>query len=336
MHARSLDARSQPRPDSFLFARGINLSGAAFNPDRLPGIHGTDYIYPGAGYLDYYKRRGFDVVRLPFLWERLQSALFAELDRPELDRIRKVVAAARARNVKLILSPHNYGRYRLDGQAMLIGTVRVPREAFADFWRRLAAQFRGESAILAFGLMNEPHDMSGLWKSAAQSGLYAIRSVDPNRLVLVPGDAWSEAVTWRERNEDLLLNDPAGKVVYEAHQYFDADHTGTHKSNFRPATIDPALGIDRIRPFAAWLQDHKAQGAITEFGVPNDDPLWLEPVDRLLTWLARKNIPWAYWAGGPWWGDYPLSVEPKNGTDLPIMSVLTRERTRDVGSRLAQ
>jgi endoglucanase len=332
----AVDARSQARLDPFPFARGINLSGAAFNPDRLPGIHGTDYIYPGPNYLDYYKRRGFGVVRLPFLWERLQRTLFAELDRSELDRMEQVVAAARARNMKLILSPHNYGRYRLDGQAFLIGTPRVPREAFADFWRRLATQFKGETAIWAFGLMNEPHDMNGSWKAVAQSGLDAIRSADANRLVLVPGDAWSEAARWRQHNEDLVLTDPAGGIAYEAHQYFDADHTGTYKARSGPRRIDPELGIDRIRPFAAWLHDHKVRGVITEFGVPNDDPLWSEPLDRLLTWLAQKAIPWVYWAGGPWWGDYPLSIEPKNGTDLPIMSILTRKRTKDVRSQFAE
>jgi hypothetical protein len=107
------------------FARGINLSGAAFNAGRRPGIHGTDYIYPSASYLDYYKKRGFEVVRLPFLWERLQGTLFGELNRSELDLIKKFVSAARERNMKVILSPHNYGRYAVDGEEVLVGTRRV-------------------------------------------------------------------------------------------------------------------------------------------------------------------------------------------------------------------
>jgi endoglucanase len=41
--------------------------------------------------------------------------------------------------------------------------------------------------------------------------------------------------------------------------------------------------------------------------------------------LAHEDIPWVYWAGGPWWGNYRLSAEPKKGIDAPIMSVLTKQ-----------
>jgi hypothetical protein len=41
--------------------------------------------------------------------------------------------------------------------------------------------------------MNEPHDMNGAWRKAAQAGLDAIRSIGPQRLVLVPGDHWTGA-----------------------------------------------------------------------------------------------------------------------------------------------
>ena len=47
--------------------------------------------------------------------------------------------------------------------------------------------------------------------------------------MLVPGDQWSEAYNWRQYNNDFLLDDPASRIMYEAHQYFDADHTGTYK-----------------------------------------------------------------------------------------------------------
>ncbi len=207
-----------------LFARGINLASAEFNDERSPGIYGKDYIYPSPDDLDYYARKGFTVVRLPYRWERLQHALFARLDESELDRINTVVTAAHARNMRVILSPHNFGRYRLNGKATLIGTGDVPIKAFADFSNKIAAAFAANEGVYALSLMNEPHDSNGMWKQVAQAGLDAIRKADPNRLVLAPGDQWSEASKWPRFNDDFLLDDPSSRIMYEAHQYFDADH----------------------------------------------------------------------------------------------------------------
>jgi endoglucanase len=306
--------------------RGMNLAGADFNPDKSSAVYGTDYIYPSAEELDYYKNHGFDVVRLPFRWERLQRTLNGELDRAELERIKGFIAAARERSMKVIVSPHNFGRYPTAGKDAPIGSPEVPIEAFADFWRRLAAEFAGDPAVYGFSLMNEPHDSRGLWKTTAQAGLDAIRRSDPDRLVLAPGDQWSGAWSWRRFNDDFLLDDPTGNLIYEAHQYFDVNHSGTYKLGYALSGAYPDLGVDLVRPFADWLREHRVSGIITEFGVPNDDPRWLELVDRLLTYLAAEDIPWVYWAGGPWWGNYPLSAEPRNGVDAPIMAILAKDR----------
>ena len=305
-------------------ARGINLSSGELKPERKKAIYGKDYVYPPPQELDYYACKGFAVVRLPYRWERLQPALFGKLDPVELERIENFVDAARARGMRVILSPHNFGRYFLDGNETLIGTAGVPIEAFADFSRKVAAAFAGNEAVYALSLMNEPHDSQGLWKQAAQAGLDAIRTVDRNRLVLAPGDQWSGAWSWRRYNDDFLLEDPADHLMYEAHQYFDLDHSGTYKVGYTLNGASPDRGVEWVRPFAEWLKLHQVRGIITEFGVPGDDPRWLELTRRLLAYLARENIPWTYWAGGPWWGNYALSAEPKNGVDAPIMSVLTK------------
>jgi endoglucanase len=310
------------------FARGINLSSAQINPHRVPGVYGRDFIYPSPQELDYYASKGFEVVRLPFRWERLQPMLFGRFDDTELGRIRTFVAAARTRNMRVILSPHNFGRYILDGNETLVGTAGVPIAAFADFMRGLAAAFTGDDAIYGLSLMNEPHDSQGLWKRTAQAGLDAIRSADRERLVLAPGDQWSEAFRWHRYNDDFLLDDIGNHLIYEAHQYFDIDHTGTYKAGYSANRASPDRGVAWVSPFVEWLEQHKLQGIITEFGVPNDDPRWLALADQLLALLARKNIPWTYWAGGPWWGDYPLSAEPDNGIDAPIMQVLTKRYPR--------
>ena len=107
-------------------------------------------------------------------------------------------------------------------------------------------------------------------------------------------------------------------------QYFDLDHSGFYKFDYARNGASPDRGVELVHPFAIWLKQHHVRGILTEFGVPNDDPRWLELTQRLLVYLAHEEIPWIYWAGGPWWGNYRLSAEPKKGIDAPIMSVLTR------------
>jgi endoglucanase len=314
-----------PPLNNTTFARGINLSGAEYNGEHSPGVYGRDYIYPSQEELDYYASKGFTVVRLPYCWERLQPSLFGELDGSELGRINDFVTAAHARNMRVILSPHNYGRYRVAGKEIPIGTASVPVEAFADFSNKVATAFAGNASVYALSLMNEPHDSNGLWKQIAQAGLNAIRKADPERLVLAPGDQWSGAWSWKKFNNDFLLDDPAGRTMYEAHQYFDLDHSGTYKLGYSLNGATPDRGVEWAHPFAEWLKQHGQRGIITEFGVPNNDARWLELVQKLLAYLAEERIPWTYWAGGPWWGNYPLSAEPKNGVDAPIMATLTKD-----------
>lgn len=308
---------------NILFSRGINFPSAAFNDERIPGRYGQDYIYPSANDLDYYARKGFAVLRLPYLWERLQHSLFDPLDIAELDRIKQVIVAARALKMQVILSPHNFGRYHINGKPTLIGTEGVSVGSFADFSYKIAAAFAGDDAIYGLSLMNEPHDSQGMWKQTAQAGLDAIRRADPDRLVLAPGDHWSSAYSWHQYNEDFLLHDPSFRVMYEAHQYFDADRTGTYKLGYSLGGATQNRGVEWTSPFVEWLKEHRQRGIITEFGVPNSDPRWGVLLRHLLVYLARNKIPWTYWAGGPWLANYKLSVAPKNGTDVSTMAVLT-------------
>jgi endoglucanase len=306
--------------------RGVNLAGAEFGTGNLPGVHGRDYIYPTASELDYYKSKGLTLIRLPFPWERLQRSLYAPLDSTELGYLDAVVAAARGRGMQLILDPHNYGRYRIAGVDHVIGSEAVPNAAFADFWRRLAGHYADEPAIWAYGLMNEPHDMDGHWPAAAQAGVEGIRAVDRSHAILVPGDGWSGAWSWQQHNADLAVVDPVDNLIYEAHQYFDRDKSGTYRGSYDEEGAYPTVGVDRLKPFVDWLRARGARGFVGEYGVPGDDPRWLTVLDKTLAYMDRQGLGGAYWAGGPWWGDYPLSVEPRDGQDRPQMAVLTKHR----------
>src|SRR5437763_16490513 len=101
---------------------------------NVPGVYGTDYTYPTHAEIDYSASKGLSVIRLPFLWERLQRAEYGSLDATELGRLDDVVNYATGNGLKIEIEPHDYG-YCFGA---LIGSVQTPSSAFADFWGKLA------------------------------------------------------------------------------------------------------------------------------------------------------------------------------------------------------
>jgi endoglucanase len=320
------------------FRGGVSLAGGEFAVERAdfsnrnPGAYGQAYQYPQRYTIDYFTALGLGLLRVPFRWERLQPRLFTPLDSVELDRLREVVRFAREAGAAIVLDLHNYGRYRLAqgnrARTLIIdenvdGMVPVPREAFADFWRRLAGEFATESTVVGLGLMNEPHDMkSSDWQGISQAAVNAVREVNRNAHVIVSGDGWASAARFEEMNGPRAwIRDPAERVVYEAHCYFDADGSGKYALSYADELrADPQLalrGVLRLREFAAWCRRNNVPGFLGEFGIPGADAGWRDVLSATLSELAAARISACYWAAGEWWNDYPLSIQPRDNMREP-------------------
>jgi Ca2+-binding RTX toxin-like protein len=299
---------------------GINLSGAEFG--GAGKRYGYDYIYPSANDLDFYASKGVELIRLPFKWERMQTSLGGELSAAELGHMKTFLAEAEARGMKVIIDVHNYGRY---GNAV-IGTDALPIETFADFWKKLAVELKDQKAVIGYDLMNEPHDMPShdVWPRAAQAAVDAIRTVDMQTTIYVEGQNWAGATDWVRSNGNLHIKDPADKIVYEAHLYFDRDKSGTYKNSYDKDGAYPDIGVDRVQGFLDWLDTHNYKGFIGEFAVPNNDPRWLTVLDNFLAELDARGVDAAYWGAGSWWGDYPMALRAKDGSANPQLDVLEK------------
>lgn len=299
---------------------GINLSGAEFGD--IGARYGWGYIYPDNGSLDYFKANGVTLIRLPVRWERLQPIAMGALDEDELGRLRDMLDRADARGLKLIVDLHNYGRFGSDA----LGSAALPSAALADFWKKIAIRLSSHRALVGYGLMNEPHDMPSAtaWPTAAQLAVDAIRTVDGAKRIYVAGDGWSSAQSWEATNGKLAIKDPADNFRYEAHQYFDANNTGTYQNSYDTDGTYASIGADRLQSFIAFLKRTGAKGFIGEYGAPADDPRYLTVLDTFLRTATAAGIDTAYWSAGPWWGGYKLSVQPEGSTDKPQMAVLRR------------
>lgn len=324
--------------------RGVNLAGAEFGTASydgngvpipiLPGTSGTNYIYPNQNEVDYYLSKGMNTFRLPFRWERLQPNLATgTFDSAQLGYLTDFVNQATAKGAYVILDPHNYGTYVINGTAYGIGSQQVSVEAYASFWAQLSGVFRNNDRVL-FGLMNEPAGTPVIstetWFSAAQAAVTAIR--DPakgnaHNKILVPGNyytgawSWSSGIGRGNANSTVMgaLVDPDDNFLFEVHQYLDANYSGTSPT----IAHNP---IETLAAFTEWLRTTGNRGFLGEFAVA-EGTAQETAVTEMLTYLeAPENAGlwegWTWWAGGPWWGDYMFSLEPDNGTDAPQMTYL--------------
>ena len=301
---------------------GVNLSGAGFGPSVVPGKHGTNYTYPAESYYKKYSDLGMPLVRLPFLWERIQPKLNSPLNAEEFARLKQSLDFAQKHNVKVILDLHNYYRY----YGKLIGSKEVPISSFAAVWKQIVLQVVNHPAVEGYGLMNEPHSTNGLWPQAALAAAQAIRTVDSKRWIYVAGDRWSSAFHWPHYNTQLVSNpwmrDPKNNLVYEAHMYVDKDFSGNYFD--KTEQFDPMVGVNRVKPFVDWLKQHKLRGYIGEHGVPDFSPSAIVATDNLLAYLRQNCIPSTYWAAGPWWGEYAMSLDVSSGKYRPQLPVLQK------------
>lgn len=322
---------SKPEPMTNIVPFGVNLAGAEFG-STFPGTYGADYRYPTLAELDYFKSKGLKLIRLPFKWERIQTILGGPLNKEELDRIVSFVDAARDKGLWVILDLHNYGRRNINSVTHIIGSEAVSVNDVKNVWAEIADTFKSKQNIWGYGIMNEPHSMLNTpsWFDIAQEIIKGIRSKDQSTSIIVGGDSWSSADRWVKSSDNLKnLIDPSDKLIFEAHVYFDNNASGVYKGSYDVEKATPNIGVERVSKFVNWLKDNNLKGFIGEYGIPNDDARWLIVLDNFLNYLRSNCVNGTYWAAGPSWGSYRLSVEPQGGVDKSQMKILEKYKGLD-------
>lgn len=298
--------------------RGVNLAGGEFG-SAIPGTDGVDYKFPNNGEIDYFVGKGMNTFRFGFLWERLQPKANGEFVDAYIKQIDGLVAHATEKKTFSILNPHNFARY----YGNTVGSSAVPNSAFADLWRRLATRFKDNPYVM-FNLVNEPHDMStDVWVSAANAAIAAIRETGAKNTIIAPGNAWTGAHSWTQNwygtsNSVAMLNitDPADNTLIEVHQYLDSASSGGG------ACVSGTIGSERMKDFVNWLRTNKKKGFLGEFAGINSSTCQAAVTDMMNYMMQNTDVlqGWLWWAAGPGWGEYSLTIEPKNGQDRPQMA----------------
>ena len=324
--------------------RGINSAGAEFAPasSSLPGIHGTDYSYDSPASIDFLKTKKHEVLRVPFRWERVQPILNGALNLTEINRIKAFVAKCKTKDIKVILDVHNYARFinsTANGGATLTLGTNLATSSFIDLWVKLSNEFKNETTIYGYGLMNEPHSLQPLsgtgsreeakvWEKISQEVVTAIRNNDDKQKILVAGFQYSSAKRWAINHPNSWISDPLNNFEYEAHFYFDENNSGEYINNY--ATINAAAitsgysnlkerAVDELSNFTNWLKYKNVKGFIGEIGWPSTSDFNVVG-EACYELLNINKIGATYWATGERWGaTYQLSAY--TGTPLIVSNL---------------
>ncbi len=177
--------------------------------------------------LDNIQKWGFNVIRVPFGWRNLQDAdgnwkrdAQGNIDFGRMDW---VVKEAAKRGIYVVFDLHvwprqmekdGYGlpsRWSADGIAV--------RAKMADLWGVVAKHYKGNSAIAAFDVINEPE---GSPYDAPHHAFYdAIRAQDPERMVIeewvsypnLPKENWTNVVWSDHYPGDKLTGTPEERIA---------------------------------------------------------------------------------------------------------------------------
>jgi Ca2+-binding RTX toxin-like protein len=148
----------------------------------------------------------------------------------------------------------------------------------------------------------------------------------------VPGTNWTGAHSWVSGSNDTAIGlktvDPKNNYAFEVHQYLDLDSSGTSAT-----AVSETIGVSRLKAITDWARANNKDLFLGEFGAANNATA-LKALDNMTKYMDDNADVWigaTYWAGGPWWGEYMFTIEPKdlktlavNATDRPQMDVLEK------------
>ncbi len=201
--------------------------------------------------------------------------------------------------------------------------------AFVEFWKEVALHFKNEKRIIAYDLMNEPHDKLAReqWSDYARELTKAIRSIDDRHSIIVEAPEWS----WPS---GFAFLKPTGdsNTIYSFHTYAPNEFT-VQKSDKGFLTATEEEWKKRIYPGSVlegelWNKAtmEKKLAPVFEFANKNNVTIWCGEFGTTrwskgaATWLQdmidifeAHKIGWAYYSYREWHAmDLEMRPDAKN------------------------
>lgn len=227
----------------------------------------------------FIKQSGFNSVRVPFSYRLFVSeGEQQKLEGPGYELLDRVVAWCKQEGLAVVLDMHGApGGQTGDniddswGYPFLFESAES-QELTVNIWRKIAARFRNEPAVLGYDLLNEPiapyfntDALNPKLEPLYRKIVAAIREVDKNHLVFLGGAQW---------NGNFKVFGPPfdDKIAYTFHQYWMNVNQGA------------------IQQYLDFRDKHNVPVWMGESGENTDE--WITSYRTL---LEQHNIGWYFW-----------------------------------------
>lgn len=306
-----------------------NVAGFDFGCDTNGDCDLSSVMPPGQTGIDqiqhFVSNDGLNAFRLPVGWQYLvNNELGGTLDSTNFGNYDELVQGCLNAGAQMcIVDIHNYARWNGD----IIGQGGPTNAQFASLWSQLATKYKSQANV-AFGIMNEPHDLDiNTWATSVQEAVTAIRNAGAtSQKILLPGTDYTAAGGFStDGSSDALmkvanLDGSTTNLIFDVHQYLDYDGSGT---NAECVTSQSASFVT----LGNWLRMNKRQAMLTETGGGSSTSSCETYVCEELATLNTYSdvfLGWTGWAAGSFDTSYVLSLTPTNNggswTDQPLLT----------------
>lgn len=230
----------------------------------------------------YIKQTGMNSIRLPFHYKLFTDEDYMGLksNQDGFARVDSVIKWCKAEGLYVILDMHDApGGQTGDniddsyGYPWLFES-ETSKQLFCEIWKKIADRYKNEPTVLGYDLLNEPiatyftnkEEINKLLVPVYKRGVEAIRSVDPNHIILLGGAQW---------NSNFSMFDEKAidsNMLYTCHRYW----CDTLQSN--------------LQDFIDFRNKVNLPLYMGETGENTDE--WVGGFRRL---MERNNMGWHFW-----------------------------------------
>jgi|GEM_PF-2246901 len=229
--------------------------------------------------------------------------------RPLIDQVQEFAAQIssvtpyfRNAGIGIILDLHPPGSA---GEAVhsALEQLSAARTQFVETWKFLANQFKNDTAIIGYDILNEPNMRVATWNTLANQTIQGIRTIDAFKPVIL------ESVNG---NPDRLRNLPTfaarDRVVYSFHMYHPL--TYTHQGVIDPDGNGPKPllpsrnltsqvrkeAIEKLEGVRRWQREKQIRLYVGEFSVNRNAPGATDYLNLCLRKFEQYGWDWTYHA----------------------------------------
>ena len=271
-------------------------------------------------------------VQLNLGWDDWKASDLNEYDKwlnNKLDQLEDMFKRAEKYDIKFVIDLHSPPGGRRNDRNMKMFYEEKYADHFLQVWERIAKRFKGNPAVWAYDLVNEPdqshpakYDYWNLQRAAAE----AIRKIDPATPIVIASNDW-EAPSSFSYLSPLAMKD----IIYQVHMYLPGPYT--HQLLFNtfeeqgsrligyPGMIgnekwDKEMIRKHLKPVRDFQLRHNARIYVGEFSAVAWAPGAADYLRDCIEVFEEYGWEWTYDAFREGWSGWSVEHEATKPTDL--------------------